>query len=131
MLENIKTWSDQASVRIRVYNTELETLQREVLMTVQQMIDRVITDKDKTIAKLEQTVADRDQLIAKLSAAYRLEKKANKDTLILLGNSKLNLKTKESKIKSCQQKNKTKSPKKRIATLANSKPMLKPPKKLR
>ena len=40
MLETIKNWSDQASKRIRVHNAELEPIQREVLMTVQQIIDR-------------------------------------------------------------------------------------------
>ena len=40
MLETIKNWSDQASKRIRDHNAELEPIQREVLMTVQQIIDR-------------------------------------------------------------------------------------------
>ena len=40
MLETIKNWSDQASERIRVHNAELDSIQREVLMTVQQIIDR-------------------------------------------------------------------------------------------
>ena len=40
MLETIKNWSDQASERIRVHNAELKPIRREVLMTVQQIIDR-------------------------------------------------------------------------------------------
>ena len=49
MLETIKNWSDQASERIRVHNAELKPIQREVLMTVQQMI----ADKDQSIAQLQ------------------------------------------------------------------------------
>jgi hypothetical protein len=48
MLETIKNWVDKASVRIKVHNDELEPIQREVPMTVQQMIE----DKDKAIAEL-------------------------------------------------------------------------------
>ena len=40
MLETIKNWSDQASERIRVHNEQLKLIQREVLMTVQEIIDR-------------------------------------------------------------------------------------------
>ena len=52
MLDTIKTWSDRASVRIRVHNAELEPIQKEVLMTVQQMIERAIADRDQINAKL-------------------------------------------------------------------------------
>ena len=39
MLE-IKNWSDQASERIRVHNAELKPIRQELLITVQQIIDR-------------------------------------------------------------------------------------------
>ena len=50
MLETFKYWYDKAAVRIKVHNDELEPIQQEVLITVQQVIDKVIAEKDQSIA---------------------------------------------------------------------------------
>jgi len=57
MLETIKNLVDKASVRIKVHNDELEPIQREVLMTVQQMIE----DKDKAIAELQAQLTEKNK----------------------------------------------------------------------
>jgi hypothetical protein len=57
MLETIKNWVDKASVRIKVHNDELEPIQREVPMTVQQMIE----DKDKAIAELQAQLTEKNK----------------------------------------------------------------------
>jgi len=46
MLETYKYWYDRAAVRIKVHNDELEPIEREVLMTVQQIIDKAMAEKD-------------------------------------------------------------------------------------
>ena len=60
MLETIKNWSDQASERIRVHNAELEPIQREVLMTVQQIIGRE-TAQINTQLTAEKNKANKEQ----------------------------------------------------------------------
>ena len=42
MLETYKNWSDRAAIRIKIHNDELEPIEREVLTTVQQIIDKVM-----------------------------------------------------------------------------------------
>ena len=56
MLETIKNWSDQASERIRVHNDQLKLIKQEVLMTVQEMINRAT-------AQLQEQLAAKEQLI--------------------------------------------------------------------
>ena len=46
MLETYKYWYDRAAVRIKVHNDELEPIEREVLMSVQQIIDKAMAAKD-------------------------------------------------------------------------------------
>ncbi len=46
MLETYKYWYDRATARIKVHNDELEPIEREVLMTVQQIIDKAMAAKD-------------------------------------------------------------------------------------
>ena len=56
MLETIKNWSDQASEKIRVHNDQLKLIKQEVLMTVQEMINRAT-------AQLQEQLAAKEQLI--------------------------------------------------------------------
>jgi len=49
MLDTIRSLTNRAYVRIKVHNSEQEPIQREVLMTVQQ----IIADKDQVIAKFK------------------------------------------------------------------------------
>ena len=46
MLETFKYWYDKAAVRIKVHNDELEPIVRDVLMTVQEIIDKAMAAKD-------------------------------------------------------------------------------------
>ena len=62
ILETIKIWSDKASVKIRDHNAELELIQEDVLITVKQMIERAIKDRDKehveAVSKLQAQFED-------------------------------------------------------------------------
>jgi hypothetical protein len=53
MHDSIKNWSNKASEKKRVQNEELQSIQQDGLITVQQIIDRVIADKDQYIAQLQ------------------------------------------------------------------------------
>ena len=50
MLETYKNWSERAAVRIKVHNDDLEPIKREVLITVEQIIGKVMAEKDQSIA---------------------------------------------------------------------------------
>lgn len=61
--DTIKAWADMAAVRIKAHNAECEPIKREVLMTVQQAIDRAVAKKSETIARLEDKLdAERDKV---------------------------------------------------------------------